>query len=171
MATSRSPNGGYSDPADVFSCPRCRSRLVAGVEELQCRPCDRPYAVVDGVPHLLLDETLDDETWEAVDAWDELAERYDEFVALLGPARFRPIDRPLVALARGDVLEVGCGDGRLLGQIERARVRSLTGVDLSPAMAARARQRGFDVAVGQAERLPLPDRAFDTVLSGFYSLR
>src|SRR5690242_17295814 len=125
MATGSSPNGGYSGPATVFSCPRCRTRLVGVVDELHCSRCDRPYAIVDGVPHLLLEEMLDDETWEAVDAWDELAERYDQFVALLGPARFRPIDRPLVGLARGDVLEVGCGDGRLLGQIDRARVRSL----------------------------------------------
>src|SRR5262245_61847185 len=130
MAIASSPNGGFFASSGLFSCPRCRARLVAGPDELECRPCDRPYAVVAGVPQLILEETLDDETWEAVDAWDELAERYDEFVALLGPARFRPIDRPLVALARGDVLEVGCGDGRLLVQIDRARVRSLTGVDL-----------------------------------------
>jgi SAM-dependent methyltransferase len=171
MATGSGPNGGYSRPAAPFSCPICHTRLTPGPDELRCRACDRPYAVVDGVPQLFLEEALDDEAWEAVDAWDELSERYGELVELLGPARFAPIDRPLVAIARGDVLEVGCGDGRLLAQVDRRRVRSLTGIDLSSRMALRARERGFEVAVGQAERLPLPDGSFDAVLSGFYSLR
>jgi SAM-dependent methyltransferase len=171
MATGNGPNGGYSRPAAPFSCPICHDRLAAGPDELQCRACDRAFPVVDGVPQLFLEETLDDEAWEAVDAWDELSERYGELVELLGPARFAPIDRPLVAIARGDVLEVGCGDGRLLAQVDRRRARSLIGIDLSPRMARRARERGFEVAVGQAERLPLPDGAFDAVLSGFYSLR
>jgi SAM-dependent methyltransferase len=171
MAIRGGPNGGYAWPAAPFSCPICHTRLTPGPDELYCRACERPYAVVDGLPHLVVEEALDDEVWEAVDAWDELSERYGELVELLGPARFVPIDRPLVAIARGDVLEVGCGDGRLLAQVDRRRVRSLIGIDLSPRMALRARQRGFEVAVGQAERLPLPDCSFDAVLSGFYSLR
>jgi SAM-dependent methyltransferase len=154
-----------------FACPVCHAPLTPRPQELHCRPCDRPYAIVDGVPHLFLEETLDDDDWQAVDEWDELADRYAELVEHLGAARFAPIDRPLLAIARGDVLEVGCGDGRLLAKVERSVVRSLVGVDLSPRMAARARERGLDVAVAAAERLPLPDASVDTVLSGFYSLR
>src|SRR5436309_6365473 len=106
MATRSSPNGGCAWSAVPFSCPICHSGLMPGPDELQCRPCDRPYAVVDGVPQLFLEETLDDEDWAAVDEWDDLSERYGELVELLGPARFAPIDRPLIAIARGDVLEV-----------------------------------------------------------------
>jgi SAM-dependent methyltransferase len=171
MAAASSPNRGYASGVVPFCCPICRSTLAPRSDELHCRPCDRRYAVVDGVPQLLLEETLDDASWEAVDQWDELAERYGALVELLGPARFAPIDRPLVAIARGDVLEVGCGDGRLLGLIDRRRALSLVGIDLSPRMAQRARERGFTVAAARAERLPFADASFDAVLSGFYSLR
>src|SRR5207253_4856304 len=115
--------------------------------------------------------TLDAAAVEAIDAWDELAAEYASFVERLGARRLGPIDRPLIALARGDVVEVGCGDGRLLAQVDRAGVRSLVGVDLSPEMTARAGARGFAVATAAAERLPLPDGAVDAALSGFYSMR
>ncbi|MBM3582153.1 MAG: methyltransferase domain-containing protein [Alphaproteobacteria bacterium] len=44
--------------------------------------------------------------------------------------------------ARVDILDLGCGTG-LAGLAFRAFARTLTGVDLSPAMAAKARARGI----------------------------
>jgi SAM-dependent methyltransferase len=152
-----------------LACPLCHGALDVNEYELLCVPCDRSYPILDGVPQMVLDETLDAAAVDAIDAWDELAEDYAAFVEGLGAARLGPIDRPLIGLARGDVLEVGCGDGRLLAQI--AGVGSLVGVDLSPEMTARAGARGFAVATAAAERLPLRDRSVDTVLSGFYSMR
>jgi SAM-dependent methyltransferase len=119
----------------------------------------------------VLDDELDAAALEAIADWDELAPDYRAFAARLGAARFAPIDRPLLARAHGDVLEVGCGDGRLLDQIDCTRVRSLVGVDLSPVMTAEAARRGHHVVTAAAERLPLPDESVDVVLSGFYSLR
>jgi ubiquinone/menaquinone biosynthesis C-methylase UbiE len=70
--------------------------------------------------------------------------------------------------ARGLTLEVAIGTGRNLSlygpEVE------LTGVDLSPGMLEVARRRAAELGravelrEGEAERLPFPDEAFDTVV-------
>jgi ubiquinone/menaquinone biosynthesis C-methylase UbiE len=76
----------------------------------------------------------------------------------------------LPALASGSrVLDVGCGTGQLLAAL-RARDRSLTltGVDVSEGMLAKARERlGPDVDLHRApaECLPFGDGAFDVVVT------
>ena len=76
----------------------------------------------------------------------------------------------LVPQARGRVLEIGMGTGRNLPFYDRARVTGLVGVDPALQMHRLARKRsaqaGIDVElVGlSAERLPLPDDSFDTVV-------
>lgn len=61
------------------------------------------------------------------------------------------------------VLEVGCGDGELLSQIQAARI---TGVDLSATQLARAQARMPDAEfICQAgETLELPGRVFDVII-------
>src|SRR6476646_37200 len=110
MTRLSSPNGGYASPAADFACPACYGRLSGQGGALACPVCQRAFPVRDGVPHFLLPETLDQPTREAQSAWNDLAPVYPAFVDELGPARFAPIDRPLLAIASGDVLEVGCGD-------------------------------------------------------------
>jgi ubiquinone/menaquinone biosynthesis C-methylase UbiE len=63
-----------------------------------------------------------------------------------------------------DVLEVGCGTGLLLERIQKF-ARSAQGVDLSPGMLARARERGLSVVEGSATELPFPDASFDVTCS------
>lgn len=74
----------------------------------------------------------------------------------------------LPALAPGArVLDVGCGTGHLPAAL-RARGLSLTGVDVSGAMLARAAERlGEDVALyrAPAEQLPLGDGAFEAAVT------
>lgn len=78
--------------------------------------------------------------------------------------------RQLVPLAEGDVLEIGLGTGLNLPHYDASRVRSITGVEPSLRMhhkaSARARHAGLEVKlVGlSAERLPLADASFDTVV-------
>lgn len=63
-----------------------------------------------------------------------------------------------------DVLEVGCGTGLVLQRIaEFARVAR--GVDISPNMLERARERGLDVQLSSATALPFPDATFDVACS------
>ena len=76
----------------------------------------------------------------------------------------------LVPQARGRVLEIGMGTGRNLPFYDRSKLTQLVGVDPALQMHHLAQRRsqkaGIDVElVGlSAERLPLPDDSFDTVV-------
>jgi ubiquinone/menaquinone biosynthesis C-methylase UbiE len=63
-----------------------------------------------------------------------------------------------------DVLECGSGTGLLLERIARF-ARSARGIDLSPGMLARAKERGLDVREGSVTSLPFEDASFDVVCS------
>lgn len=90
-----------------------------------------------------------------------------------GSAHMRRLREEIVPQARGDVLEVGIGTGRNLPFYDRARVRSIVGVEPSLRMhrlaLRRARDAGLEVSlVGlSAERLPVDDARFDCVVCTF----
>jgi SAM-dependent methyltransferase len=95
---------------------------------------------------------------------------------LLGPFRERiAADVAAVAPDGARVLEVGCGPGYLSVQLARQHQLEVTGLDLDPAMIARA-QANTDRAgnrggrrpsflVGDVAALAFPDRSFDLVVS------
>ena len=77
---------------------------------------------------------------EGYEGWDEYARFYDwENARTLGRPDV-PFWRTLMKTIEGDVLELGCGTGRVAIPLGRAGVR-LTGIDRSLAMLARARRR------------------------------
>ncbi|MFD2474427.1 class I SAM-dependent methyltransferase [Amycolatopsis silviterrae] len=64
----------------------------------------------------------------------------------------------------GRVLDLACGDGFLLDLLTR-RGYPATGIDLSSADLALARQRFATVVEGRAQQLPFADNTFDTCVS------
>jgi SAM-dependent methyltransferase len=84
-------------------------------------------------------------------------------------------DVAAVAPAGARVLEVGCGPGHLSLRLARQHGLAVTGLDLDPAMIARARanadrpgnsdQRRPSFLVGDVASLAFPDRSFDLVVS------
>jgi SAM-dependent methyltransferase len=95
---------------------------------------------------------------------------------LLGPFLRRiAADVAAVAPAGVRVLEVGCGPGHLSIRLARRHGFEVTGLDLDPAMIARARanadrpgtgdQRRPEFLVGDVATLAFPDRSFDLVVS------
>ena len=66
--------------------------------------------------------------------------------------------------AGGDLLEVGCGTGLLLRRFAKV-AKSARGIDLSPGMLEKARERGLEVQTGSATDLPFPDASFDVTCS------
>lgn len=73
--------------------------------------------------------------------------------------------------ARGRVLEVGVGTGKNLPHYDPAVTREVVGIDFSPAMLARARQRQAQAKVPvtllemDAQEMEFPADSFDTVLT------
>src|SRR5687768_8365818 len=87
-------------------------------------------------------------------SFDRIADRYDETRG--GDKRGRELSGEVARwLVPGPALEVGVGTGLVAAGLT-ARGVPVTGVDLSPAMLARARARlGATVAVGDAMALPV----------------
>jgi SAM-dependent methyltransferase len=75
------------------------------------------------------------------------------------------VRRFLGALPVGTALDAACGTGRHTAHLRRLGHRVI-GMDASPQMLARARERLPDVGFQQADlhRLPLPDNVVDTVV-------
>jgi len=105
--------------------------------------------------------------------FDQYAPRFEaHLTGTLGYRAPALIAEAMSAAAPGrrfaSALDIGCGDG-LMGEALRDRVDHLTGVDLSPAMIAKARERGgYDaLVVGDAtallERQPLA--TFDLIVA------
>jgi len=107
-------------------------------------------------------------TAKARRVWDEVAPRYDRMMAMAERWWFVGGRPWICSRAAGEVLEVGIGTGVNL-PFYPSGLR-ITGIDLSPAMLAiardRARQAGVDASLyeGDAQALPFPDASFDTAV-------
>src|SRR5215213_6759040 len=113
-------------------------------------------------------KSVSEETERLKRIYEKQAPRYDRSIAFWEKVLFGDGRRWVCSRAQGEVLEVAIGTGRNLA-FYPAGVR-LTGIDLSPAMLERARERarelGMDVDLreGDAQDLPFPDGSFDTVV-------
>src|SRR5487761_1082264 len=100
--------------------------------------------------------------------WDKSAPGYDKQIACFERNWFSGGREWLGERAHGRVLEVAIGTGRNLPHYPANA--AVTGIELSPAMLAIARQRAAgigrdaDLLEGDAEHLPSGDASFDTVV-------
>jgi ubiquinone/menaquinone biosynthesis C-methylase UbiE len=103
--------------------------------------------------------------------WDKHSASYDKEMRFFDRVLFGDSRAWVCSQATGDTLEVAVGTGLNL-PLYPAGIR-LTGIDLSPAMLAIAKQRahelgqGVDLREGDAEALPFPGESFDTVVCTF----
>ncbi|BBH71764.1 ubiquinone/menaquinone biosynthesis methyltransferase [Actinoplanes sp. OR16] len=108
---------------------------------------------------------MDEATAKARRVWDKTAPTYDRQIAFLERHWFAGGREWIGARATGRILDVGVGTGRNLPHYPIEA--SVTGIDLSPAMLAVARQRAtrpVELREGDATRLPFADASFDTVV-------
>jgi ubiquinone/menaquinone biosynthesis C-methylase UbiE len=100
--------------------------------------------------------------------WDKSAPSYDKQIAFFEKVWLAGARRWLGQRAHDRVLEVAIGTGRNLPYYRPDT--TITGIELSPAMLAIAKDRaadlglGVDLYEGDAERLPFDDASFDTVV-------
>jgi len=100
--------------------------------------------------------------------WERYAPRYDRQIARSERLLFPDGRAWACSQASGDVLEVAVGTGLNLAYYPEGT--AFTGVDLSPAMLAIARDRAKELGVdanlreASAGALPFPDASFDTVV-------
>lgn len=103
---------------------------------------------------------------------------YDLLTRLLLGSRFRSIAADIAADAppSARILEVGCGPGHLSMALARDHRLDVTGLDLDPAMIARAKANADRAGaaskmptfvVGDVAALPFSDGTFDLVVSTF----
>jgi ubiquinone/menaquinone biosynthesis C-methylase UbiE len=113
-------------------------------------------------------DTPDDATAKVLRAWEKTAPGYDRQIAFFERIQFGGGRQWLGARAQGRVLEVAIGTGLNLPHYP-ADI-TITGIDLSPAMMAIARNRAADLGRtvdlrdGDAKQLPFDDASFDTVV-------
>lgn len=100
--------------------------------------------------------------------WDKAAPGYDKQIAFFEKIQFAGGREWLGARAHGRVLEVAIGTGLNLPHYPAEA--TITGIELSPAMLAIARQRAADLSLnadlreGDAEHVPFDDASFDTAV-------
>jgi ubiquinone/menaquinone biosynthesis C-methylase UbiE len=108
-------------------------------------------------------------------AYDEVA---DDYARTFGDDLARlPLDRAVLDDVAGElgpgalVLDLGCGPGPVSAHLAGLELR-IVGVDLSPAMLARARRETGEPALACADlrHLPFPPAAFEGVVA-YYSLQ
>jgi malonyl-CoA O-methyltransferase len=105
-------------------------------------------------------------------AFDRAAPDYDTHAALQQEVQRRLLERlDWIRLDPRRVIDLGCGPGGALQPLARRyRKARVTGLDLAPAMAARARTRSFRLrrpwaVCADMEQLPFADRSFDLAVS------
>ena len=107
-----------------------------------------------------------------IQRFDKWASTYDR--SILQRVFFAPIQARMLALCDSvaspprNVLDIGCGTGRLLAAARlRWPLAQFTGVDPAPHMISAAQQLNPDTTfkLSMAEALPIPDNSVDMVLS------
>jgi len=105
----------------------------------------------------------------------EIVEREDGFISVggYGPVRYfseykdwGELDKKTIQLAKGNVLDIGCGAGRHALYLQNEKKMSVTGIDVSPLAIKVCKLRGLKKAkllpIDKVDQL-LPEK-FDTVM-------
>lgn len=158
----------------LLVCPECRARLEigeVGKGSLTCRECERSFPWLGHIPVLIEQEQVDAKMLEVANAWNRVAPVWRQMTIRNKPqAVLDAIDRPLADNARGRVLEVGCGDGRLFPLFEERKLEVI-GLDYSAGMLSVAATGRFPLLLADAHKTPLPDSSIDTILIPLATIR
>jgi SAM-dependent methyltransferase len=159
------PVGLHPKPAVSLACPDCRASL--GGDPLSCSACGRVFEIQDGIPLLLPNAMLGDTEQRQHALYAAVAHEYDDVFPrhivdhYLG--KRTGLIKQVLPLG-GLVLDVGCGTGQL-GSAIASEGYDVFGVDLSPSMVIRARERGIVAFSGVTTALPFAADTFDLAVT------
>lgn len=68
---------------------------------------------------------------------------------------------------RGNILEIGCSDGKRLDQLKKVYQVAVHGVEPSKTAVTEANKKGLQVLQGTADNLPYANKKFDMLIFGF----
>lgn len=164
-----------STSADGFECPVCESTSgtyeIRGIRDWEFDvPGEWDYVRCGGCGIVSLfpipsDETIRQSYVDDYSSWSQ-EERPSLLLRLLrGPfdlLRYREVHR---FVARDSaVLDVGCGDGYLMQQVERMTSGRVVGLDISERAVTLARERGLEVHHGTLLSLDEEPESFDVIM-------
>ncbi len=145
----------------MYVCPDCKTLL----KDLFCSTCAHQYAQVDGIPVLFSKEreyeagigigAVYDKTYEVhTSPWEDQG-RDPKFIQYFSGL--------LRQFSAGRILEVGCGEGHLLGAI---RADEKYAIDISIQGLRKAKTHATaECSAAVAERLPFPSESMDLATS------
>jgi SAM-dependent methyltransferase len=153
-------------PTVGLACPDCRGVLDG--QPLRCSGCGRQFATQDGINLLLPSSVLGDTEQRQHALYAAVAHEYDDVfprhVAEHYIDKRTRLVKDLLPMG-GMVLDVGCGTGQL-GSAIASEGFDVFGVDLSPSMVAKARERGLaGTFAAITTALPFSDNSFDLALT------
>ncbi len=79
---------------------------------------------------------------------------------------FKTIEMFVSSISPNKILDIGCGEGKVLEQLRAYHPAPSTGIDLDPARIRLARSRSGDLpfVIGDAQELPYEDNSIDFVM-------
>lgn len=160
---------------EKLQCPLCLGDIASSKKScsLSCKKCNKKFPVFSGIP--FFEVGLSKRAQEEAKRWNEMniQEEYD-FNDKISKYLMR-IYKPMInySLQCNEILEIGCGSGRLLKEISTQNKNAfVVGVDISINMLKVAQAKGLSsLMFAPAEALPFKKSSFDLILSGYYTFR
>jgi len=153
-----------------LSCVKCRKDALCekgGI--LTCSSCGQAVKIDNGIPDFISSFLVGEVEWRN-GGYTPVG--YEANIASMPAYRLSRIDKPLLEYVLGDTLEIGCGTCRLAPLVEKKGARYFGLDPVMPFLIYGSQTRNLNCLVGgQGERLPFKDKAFDSLISGFYSYR
>ena len=147
--------------AAMYVCPDCRTLLV----DFACPTCRSTYDVRDGIPILLPSDPRFKAATDIAATYDSIYRGHSDVWQNQGrtPQFLEYFASVLGQLPCTRFLEVGCGEGLLLGRLVKGEKFA---IDLSIEALKRARMTASaSLSVALAERLPFRSAQFDLIAS------